>query len=234
MAASSDLLLQSEALSKTYHWGKPNAFTAFADIHLSIEAQTCTLLQGASGSGKTSLIAVLSCLDKPTAGRLHILGEMVSRLPEKFLTLFRRQHIGVVFQHFQLVEDLPVAQNIAIPLLPWGLSSRLIASKVAEIAHQVGIDHKLEVKAGFLSGGEKQRVAIARALVNNPTLIFADEPTAHLDQANATQILQVFQDLKHAGKTLLISTHDPWVMQHPLVDNKIRLQDGRMVTASQI
>jgi len=222
-------ILKTENLTKKFHAKKSNEVIAIQEVNLEIQKGECVLLTGASGSGKSTLLAILSCLAKPTSGKYFCLNEPVSRWSEKFLTRFRRQHIGIVFQHFNLVKGLSVARNVSLPLLPQNLSFEEIKQAVHQATKQVNISHRIDFQVDKLSGGELQRTAVARALVNNPTLIFADEPTAHLDSENSIRILSLFQELKKAGKTLIITTHDPRVEQHPLADRKLTLQDGILI-----
>lgn len=219
-------LIKTQNLSKTFNKGKNNEVEAIKNINLMIEANTCTVLKGTSGSGKTTLLTLLSCLSKPTSGEYICLSEKVSHWSEKFLTQFRRKHIGIVFQHFNLISGFTVFQNISLPLLPLGYSEKKIKMLVQSIAEQINIAHRLHFKVDTLSGGEQQRVAIARALVNEPQILFADEPTAHLDRQNAVLILEIFETLKAKGKTIVIATHDSLVEHHTLVDAILVMQDG--------
>ncbi len=222
-------IIYTQNLSKTFNAGKPNEVKPVQNIDLQLFTNTYTVLKGASGSGKTTLLTLLSCLAKPSAGVYECMGEPVSRWSEKFLTRFRQQHIGLVFQHFQLISGLSAYQNIAVPLIPLPDSRSEIDHKVRQIAEQVGITHRLDFQVDKLSGGEQQRVAIARALVNNPPLLFADEPTAHLDSAMSERILEIFAALKKQGKTILMTTHDPLVEQHPAIDKILVMKDGQLV-----
>lgn len=222
-------IIYTQHLSKTFNAGKPNEVKPVQDIDLKILPNTYTVLKGASGSGKTTLLTLLSCLAKPSSGVYECLGEPVSRWSEKFLTRFRQQHIGLVFQQFQLISGLSTYQNIAVPLIPLKNNRSEIDQKVRHIAEQVGITHRLNFKVDILSGGEQQRVAIARALVNNPPLLFADEPTAHLDSVMSERILDIFQNLKQQGKTILMTTHDPLVEQHPAIDKILVMKDGKLL-----
>ncbi len=222
------MLLQTENLTKTFNAGKPNEVKALQAINLRVASNECVLLQGASGSGKSTLLAILSCLARPSSGEYICMGEKVSRWSEKFLTKFRQRHLGVIFQQFNLIQGLSVADNIAIPLLPQQFTRKALTAAVEQAAETAQIRHRLAFKIDTLSGGEMQRVAIARALVANPPLLFADEPTAHLDSNLAKEILTVFENLKAQGKTLLITSHDLWVQQHPIFDKKITLKDGKI------
>ena len=226
MNLMTEYIIETKSLVKTFNQGKNNEVSPVKKVNLSIEENTCTVLKGASGSGKTTLLTMLACLAKPSSGEYHCLGKQVSRWSEKFLTSFRRQHIGVVFQQFNLISGFTTAQNLALPLIPLGYSSKKINQLVSVVAESVGMSHRLNFKVDTLSGGEMQRVAIARALVNEPTILLADEPTAHLDSDNSKQILEIFAALKNNGKTILMTTHDPLVEQHAMIDQTIIMKDG--------
>lgn len=220
--------IETISLQKIYHRGKPNEVRAVDGVDLKIGRGTMAVLRGPSGSGKTTLLSVLACLTKPTSGTFYCLGEQVSKWTEQLLTEFRRRHIGIVFQHFNLISGLTTRQNIALPLIPLGRSLRQNREAVAQAAEQLGIAHRLDFRVDLLSGGEMQRVAIARALVMQPEIIFADEPTAHLDQANSENVLAILDGLKQQGHSLIVTTHDPLVANSSIVDQQIYMQDGRL------
>jgi putative ABC transport system ATP-binding protein len=224
-----DLIIETKDLVKKFYANKPNEIVAVNQINLQIETNTCTVLQGASGSGKTTLLTILSGLAKPTSGEYTCLGEKISRWSEKFLTQFRQKHIGIIFQQFQLIKGFSAYTNLAVPLYPLSYSSRQMDKLIRQVAEQVGISHRLPYQVDTLSGGEMQRVAIARALINNPQIIFADEPTSHLDSQASENIMQIFRDLKTQGKTLIITTHDPRVENKEMIDRKIELKDGQIL-----
>ena len=221
-----EFAIQTENLTKIFNKGKNNEVEAVLDINLSVKSGTCVLLSGASGSGKTTLLSLLSCLTRPTAGKYHCLGQEVSHWSEKFLTEFRQKHLGIVFQHFNLIKKMTSQVNIGLPLLAQNYSLAQIEKKVQQVAQDVGIEQRLNFEIDTLSGGELQRVAIARALVGEPDIIFADEPTSHLDSENSEQILYLFSQLKAAGKTIIITSHDSLVRSHQLIDETFELKDG--------
>ncbi len=214
------MLIKTENLTKKFNENQPNAFTALDNINIEISENSITLLQGASGSGKTTLLTILATLTKPTSGAYFFQGEKIDRWSEHFLAEFRRTHIGLIFQQFNLLENLDVFTNISLPLLPFASTSQ-IKKKVHQIAEKIQIMHKLYAPTHLLSGGEKQRVAIARSLVNEPVFILADEPTAHLDYENAKNILSLFNTFAQENKTLLITTHDDRVKDFLKVDKVI-------------
>ncbi|MCS6967542.1 MAG: ABC transporter ATP-binding protein [Cytophagales bacterium] len=221
-------IIQAVNISKIFNLGQHNQVRALKNVNLSIESGQCVLLSGPSGSGKSTLLSILACLSKPTEGAYFCMGEQVSRWSEKFLTQFRRQHIGIIFQHFHLISGLTARANVAIPLVPRNFSHYALKQAIEVAADAAGIIHKIDEPVEKLSGGEQQRVAIARALVSNPELLFADEPTAHLDSHTALNILNTLQKLKNQGKTIVITSHDPLVQQHPMIDRHLRLQDGTL------
>jgi putative ABC transport system ATP-binding protein len=227
------LALQTQNLSKIFNKGKSNEFIALSDISLSIKKGSCTLLKGSSGSGKTTLISILAGLTKPTSGSYICLEENVSHWSEKFLTQFRREHIGIVFQHFNLIQGLTVEQNIILPLLPLSYSTKKMEIMSKEAAGLAQISHKLNQKIDILSGGELQRTAIARALIRKPAILFADEPTSHLDRKNAIEVFEVFEKLKSNGQTIILTTHDEWLKNHSIIDNVIELNDGKLVISNK-
>lgn len=221
-------IISAEGLTRIFNAGRHNEVKALNEVNLAIANNSLIVLEGPSGSGKTTLLSLLSCLDKPTSGRYTCLGQEVSHWSEKFLTRFRRAHLGIVFQNFSLIESLTARQNIALPMIPENIRPGELNSRVDRIAELLQISHRLEFKVRTLSGGELERVAIARALVNDPQILLADEPTAHLDSHLARDILDIFAALKEQGKTIIIATHDPLVINHSMVDKRISMRDGQL------
>jgi putative ABC transport system ATP-binding protein len=198
-------------------------------IDLDIEAGRITVLRGPSGSGKTTLLSLTGCLSRPSSGRVRLHGEDISALPERFLTGLRRHHFGFVFQQFNLIRDLSALENILLPARPTGRPQRAVQAAARALAARFGLERQLATPVAWLSGGEQQRVAIARALINDPEVIIADEPTANLDTALAQQCLNLLAELNADGKTVLLTSHDPLVIQSPLVHRVVSLRDGRLV-----
>ncbi|MBE0576919.1 MAG: ABC transporter ATP-binding protein [Desulfuromonadales bacterium] len=221
-------LIRTEEVCKTYHPRKADATQAVAGITMQVASGEAVVLKGPSGSGKTSLLSLVGCMTRPTSGRVIVTGEEVSRLPERFLTLVRRRTFGFVFQQYHLIPELSVRDNVMLPLYPERLSANEMGRRVAAALAEVELTGLARRRVTELSGGEQQRVAIARALVNEPRVLIADEPTAHLDSRLSTVLLERFAALKQAGLTLVIATHDPQVYTHPLVDRIIELHDGRL------
>lgn len=221
-------LLRAEHLVKIYHQHQPDEVQAVRDISIAVKKGEVLVLRGPSGSGKTSLLSLLGCMARPTAGRLFFLDQDVTRLPEHFLAGIRQQSFGFIFQQFNLIRELSVTDNVLLPLYPTRMGFSQMQERAAEVLAQLHIDQRRNFKVAQLSGGEQQRVAIARALINQPQLIIADEPTAHLDSQLATQLMEILSELHQAGKTLIIASHDPYVCDHPLVGRRLSLHDGQL------
>ena len=198
-------------------------------IDLFVKKGTSISVVGPSGSGKSSLLAVVGGIEKTTKGKIQIAGAELSSLNEDELALFRRKHVGIIFQAFHLVPTMTAAENVALPL---ELAGRLDATKSAnERLDEVGLSHRLSHYPGQLSGGEQQRVALARALVNEPDLLLADEPTGNLDTETGSQIVDLlFSTQKNRSTTLMLVTHDSKLAA--LCDETVSMQDGRLVTPS--
>ena len=215
-------------MQKVYNFGKPDEMTALHDVSLGIDRGKVTVLKGPSGSGKTSLLSAIGCMSRPTAGSIIIDGKDVVKLPEKFLTNIRRKKFGFIFQQFHLIRNVTVLENILLPLYPLNIKLSEMKERSLAIMNQFSIAEKKNLKVKNLSGGEQQRVAIARALINNPEVIIADEPTAHLDMQLASEFMDILAIQSRAGKTIIIATHDPFIYEHPLVDKTIVMKDGRI------
>ena len=222
------MLVELESVTKIYNQGKANEVKALTDVSLAVEAGSMVCLQGASGSGKSTLLSIIGCIMPPTSGRAAIAGKRLSRLPDRFLTIHRRQTIGFIFQQFNILPALSVIDNITLPLLPLGISPRDRKRRAGELLDKLSISHRQDFPAGQISGGELQRVAIARALINDQPLILADEPTAHLDTRLSEEFLSIMMDLKASGKTIIIASHDPLVTEHPAIERIVKIKDGRI------
>ena len=220
------MLIELAKTTKIYNQGKPNEVTALHEVSLTVAPQTMVCLQGASGSGKSTLLAIIGCVFPPTSGRATIAGKQLSRMPDRFLTIHRRETIGFIFQQFNVLPRLSVLDNITLPLLPLGVSPRERRKRARKLLEQLAISHRENFPAGQISGGEMQRVAIARALINNQPIILADEPTAHLDTRLSMEFMRIMSGLKTDGKTIIIASHDPLVSEHPAIDRIIQIKDG--------
>lgn len=215
-------------VSKTFNAGQPNAFRAVHAVDLAIEPGRVTALRGPSGSGKTTLLGLIGGLTRPSSGRVRLHGRDISALPERFLTELRRATFGFVFQQFQLIRGISLLENVMLPATPTGRPYREVRARALQLLEDFGLAGRAEAKAQWLSGGEAQRVAIARALINDPQVILADEPTAHLDSALSRQILAILAQLRGQGRTVILSSHDPLVFEVNLVERVIDIHDGQV------
>ena len=218
-----------EGVNKYYNRGAENEVHALKDISLSINEREVVCLQGPSGSGKSTLLSIIGCLYPPSNGKASISGKQLTRLPDHFLTLHRRENIGFIFQRYNLIESLSVIDNVTIPLLPLGVAPVERNKRAKVLLKNLGILHRQKFRANKISGGEMQRVAIARALICNPPLVLADEPTAHLDESLSLQFMETIAALKNEGRTIILTSHDPLVANHQVIDTIYTLHDGRIV-----
>jgi putative ABC transport system ATP-binding protein len=220
--------IKTQNVKKVYNLGKPDEVTALHDVSVEIEKGRMTVLKGPSGSGKTSLLSAIGCMSRPTEGKILIDGKDVVKLPERFLTDMRRRKFGFIFQQFHLIRDLSVLENILLPLYPTDMMPAEMKRISLAIMDKLSIAGKENMKIKNLSGGEQQRVAIARALINDPSVIIADEPTAHLDQKLSAEFIEILSTLCEEGRTVVIATHDPFVHEHSLVSKTVAMRDGRL------
>jgi len=216
-------LIHLEGLSKVYRVGDQE-IQALSDINLRIEEGEFLSIIGSSGSGKSTLMHLLGCLDTPTSGRMEICGKNLAKATADELARVRNREIGFVFQSFNLLPKLDVISNIALPLIYAGVPHAQRLARAKQAAVDVGLGDRLANRPPQLSGGQCQRVAIARALVNNPRILFADEPTGNLDSTTGRIILEMFDSLHAAGKTVVLVTHDPSIAARSR--RIIEIQDG--------
>jgi putative ABC transport system ATP-binding protein len=201
------------------------------DVNLNVATGEFVTICGPSGAGKTTLLNIISGIDRPTSGKIIVFGEDLTEKDEDFLADFRCNDVGFVFQSYNLVSTLTVAENIAFPMEWRRKPAKEIEDRVAELLKTVGLQQRANHFPSQLSGGEQQRVAFARALANDPRLFLADEPTGNLDTKNSQKITQILQMLKTNGKTLIVSTHDAQIMQ--LANQKLCLEDGRLASQDE-
>jgi putative ABC transport system ATP-binding protein len=219
-------MIELTDVTKVYNAGRPNEFAALRGVSITIDGRVCTALTGPSGSGKTTLLSLIGCMARPTAGRIALGGEVVSSLPERFLTEIRRRTFGFIFQQFHLIRGLTALENVMLPAYPTGRALQSIRDDALGLLGRLGLASKAEGKVEWLSGGEAQRVAIARALINDPAVILADEPTAHLDTALSLEFLEIMRSLRREGRTLVIASHDPLVYDSDVVERVVAMRDG--------
>ena len=213
-------------VTKVFNAGRPNKFAAVRGVSLTLNGHGATAFTGPSGSGKTTLLSLIGCMARPTSGRIVIDGDVISSLPERFLTEIRRRTFGFIFQQFNLIRGLTARENVMLPAYPTGAPLRQIRAEADRLLDRLGLAPKADTRVEWLSGGEAQRVAIARALINNPAVLVADEPTAHLDTALSLDFMEIMRGLRAEGRTLIMASHDPLVYESDVVDRVIGMRDG--------
>ena len=213
-------------LHKDYYLGG-EVITALDGVSLTVPSGAFVAIMGASGSGKTTLMHLIGGLDLPTQGAITVNEKAVDRLTDQERTLFRRRHLGIVFQTFNLLPTLTALENVMLPLLVDGRSAADARRRAEELLKTVNLEHRLKHRPDLMSGGEQQRVAIARALANHPRLILADEPTGNLDSKTGRELMGLLQRLiRDEGLTLLLVTHDMNVARY--ADRIVHLLDGQI------
>ena len=228
------------AITKSFAVGLPYQLTAVHDVSLVIEQGQFVVIKGSSGSGKTTLLTLIGCMARPTSGRIMLRGlphpglpgsadsaeVEITSLPERFLTAIRRATFGFIFQHFNLVRGITVLENVMLPAYPTGEPYESFRTRALQLLELFSISRHAATPVDRLSGGETQRVAIARALINNPKVIIADEPTAHLDSGLSSEFMEIMSTFQAQGKTVLIASHDPLVYESSIPDMVVQMRDG--------
>ncbi len=222
-----EILVQAVNISRKYLLDKTEIH-ALDNLSYSVAKKDFLVIAGPSGSGKTTLLNIIGCIDKPTSGTILFEGDDITNVSLDKLNHLRLNHIGFIFQSFNLVPVLTAFENIELPLLFKGIDNKTIKQLAEKFLQRVGIADKMNQRPANLSGGQRQRLAIARALAGNPSLIVADEPTASLDRKNAESIIELMRELNNEfGVTVVIASHDQMVIEH--AKTKLFIRDGRMV-----
>jgi len=207
--------------------------TALDDINLTFEREKIYCLLGTSGSGKSTLLNLIAGLEKPTKGEIIFCGEHIEKLSEKQLALFRQKYVGFVFQSYNLLPTLNAMENVTLPLIFRGMPKRLRQKKAAEMLKAVGLINRAKHKPSQMSGGQQQRISIARAFINNPQVVFADEPTGNLDSKTTIEMMDLITSIAHSRKqTLIIVTHDLEIARYS--DEMIKIKDGSVESIERI
>lgn len=218
-------LIELQHIGKQYSMGEIT-LKVLDDICLTVNSGEYAAILGPSGSGKSTLMNILGCLDTPSSGEYFFNGQAISQLNRRALAKMRAEHIGFIFQSFNLLDYATALDNVALPLLYRGVSKKLRQQRAQALLEQVGLHDRLHHKPQELSGGQRQRVAIARALVGNPSLLLADEPTGNLDSSASQQVLQLLNELSQQGKTILMVTHDLEIAA--TLPRTITIRDGHL------
>jgi len=221
-----DALVQLENVTKRYD---DRAAPAVADVSLAVAAGEAVAIMGPSGSGKSTLLNLVAGMDRPTTGTVRVGDQQVQTLSETGVARFRRRHVGMIFQFFNLLDDMTVMDNVLLPAQLAGVRSSAARARAEELLVTLRIAHRRDAYPARLSGGERQRVAIARALVNRPTVLLADEPTGAVDSATGSEIGALLQELNAAGQTLILVTHNPELAAR-YTHRVIGLADGRLAS----
>jgi len=222
-------MIECKNITKIFNQNRPDEQSALKDISLSFAKGEFIVLKGASGSGKSTLLALIAALSKPTLGEVIVDGKRISKMPDNFTALFRRENIGFIFQKYNLIPTLSTYDNIIVPMIPSNPDEKELDKQVDKLLEMFFITDKKNAIIKNLSGGEQQRVAIARALINNPSIIIADEPTANLDAKLSLDFIDIIKKLKSENRTIIIATHDPLFFDLPFVDRVIELKNGEIV-----
>jgi len=217
------MIIHTENLKKEYEVGTQTV-RALRGINLSVEKGEFMAIMGPSGSGKTTLMNIIGCLDTPTCGSYELNGTSVNSLEDDELANIRNKEIGFVFQSFNLLAKNSTLDNVMLPLKYAGFNKKEAIIKAKEVIEKVGLIDRLDHTPAELSGGQQQRVAIARALVNNPSIIFADEPTGNLDSKTGEEVMGLFKELNSNGQTIILITHEDSIAQQS--NRVITIMDG--------
>jgi putative ABC transport system ATP-binding protein len=212
-------------LEKTY-WNGDVAIPAVQGVSLEVQAVDFVALMGPSGSGKSTLMNLLAFLDAPTAGEYYFSGSSITDFDENYRATLRNQVLGFVFQQFHLLPRTTALENVALPLMYAGVKKRMARERAYDMLKKVGLKDRIYHKPNELSGGQQQRVSIARALINNPTVIFCDEPTGNLDSTTSREIMQFIQSLNQEGKTIIMVTHAEEIADY--ATERILMRDGKI------
>jgi putative ABC transport system ATP-binding protein len=218
-------VIELSDIRKEYRMGSEMIY-ALNGITLAIDRNEYVAFMGPSGSGKSTLMNILGCLDSPTSGSYILNGTDVSRMTDNELAHIRNKEIGFVFQTFNLLPRMSALENVALPLIYAGYSKKKRMELATQSLTNVGLGSRLHHKPNELSGGQRQRVAVARALVNNPSIILADEPTGNLDTKTSYEIMALFDELYHAGQTVILVTHEEDIALY--ARRIVRLRDGNI------
>ena len=212
-------------ISKLYE----NDVTALKDINIQFKEGELIVLKGVSGSGKSSILSLIAGLSKPTNGEVIVDGKKISKMADHFVSVYRRENIGFIFQKYNLINTLSVAENILLPLVPLNLKKEELEKRLTNVLKLFNIESKRHSIVKNLSGGEQQRTAIARANINSPKIILADEPTANLDEKLSLEFIEILRELKSQNRTIIVATHDPLFFNLEFVDRVVEVSNAEIL-----
>ena len=218
-------MVELRNINKIYTPNKNDKIVALKNINLKFEENKLIVLKGASGSGKSTILSLIAALSKPTSGEVIVDNQIISKLPDRFSSIYRQKNIGFVFQKYKLIPNLDVFDNIVLPLIPTNPNKAVLNNMVDDVLRKFNILDKKNILVKMLSGGEQQRVAIARAIINDPKIIIADEPTANLDLKLSLEFIDIIKNLKDSGATIIIATHDPLFFELDFIDEIITMSN---------
>jgi putative ABC transport system ATP-binding protein len=220
-------MIRIEQMTKVYGTGE-TAVYALAGVDLTVVEGEMVAIMGPSGSGKSTLMNMIGCLDRPTGGNYYLAGKEVGRIDDNERAEVRNQHIGFIFQQFNLLPKLTAIQNVETPLIYRGIPGKKRREMAQQALERVGLGNRGHHKPSQLSGGQQQRVAIARAIAAQPSILLGDEPTGALDSRTGQEVLALFQELNAEGRTIVLVTHDERVAEH--CRRVVRLRDGKIIS----
>jgi putative ABC transport system ATP-binding protein len=221
-------LLEAKNLCKYYRLGHDHEVRALREVSFTMAKGRWLAISGPSGSGKSTLLAILAALDRPSSGEVYFYGENLSSANDVRLARYRKEKIGVVFQEYQLFEELSALENVCMPLVVSQLNRKIQKERAMLLLERVGLADRALHLPRQLSGGERQRVAIARALIHDPELIFADEPTSNIDKKAADMVMDLFHSFKEQGKSLVVVSHSLELAE--IADEQLYMEAGRIVS----
>lgn len=224
------MIIKAKNIVRTYHNGEIDV-PVLKGVDISLKKGEFLMLTGKSGAGKSTLLYQLALLDTPNEGSIEIEGINWVKKSDSEKLKFRLKEFGYVFQDYALLPELTAIENVALPLLMSGVEKNLAYEKALKMLDKVGIGNKADNLESQLSGGEKQRVGVARAIVNEPKILFADEPTANLDSENSKIVMELLKDLNKAGQTIVLISHEPEFYHYG--DRKIVLEDGKIISSKK-
>ncbi len=219
-------IIRLEDIMKTYIMGDV-VLHALNHVNLSVLEGDFIAIMGASGSGKSTMMNILGCLDRPTSGQYYLDGKEIAGYNDDELAVTRNAKIGFVFQNFNLLPKLTAQTNVALPLVYAGVDEEERMERAKKALEQVGLGDRIDHKPSEMSGGQRQRVAIARALINKPAIIMADEPTGNLDTKSSYEIMDIFKEMNDSGKTVVIVTHEPDIAEQ--TKRELVMRDGQLI-----